>query len=148
MASTLGASVITIGLVEGIGEATAAITKLFSGAISDFVGKRKFLVVLGYGMATLTKPIFPLARSIDWVLAARFLDRVGKGIRGAPRDALIADITPAHLTGAAYGLRRRWPLIGVHIHGRVEERHSLGSLDCGVSRSDCGCAIRFGYCRA
>lgn len=112
MAATLGASVMTIGLIEGIGEATAAITKLFSGAISDFVGKRKFLVVLGYGLATLTKPIFPLARSIDWVLAARFLDRVGKGIRGAPRDALIADITPAHLTGAAYGLRQSLDSVG------------------------------------
>ncbi len=112
MASTLGASVITIGLVEGIGEATAAITKLFSGAISDFVGKRKFLVVLGYGAAALTKPVFPLARSINWVLAARFLDRVGKGIRGAPRDALIADITPAHLTGAAYGLRQSLDSVG------------------------------------
>jgi MFS family permease len=112
MASTLGASVITIGLVEGIGEATAAITKLFSGAISDFVGKRKFLVVLGYGAAALTKPVFPMARSINWVLAARFLDRVGKGIRGAPRDALIADITPAHLTGAAYGLRQSLDSVG------------------------------------
>jgi MFS family permease len=112
MASTLGASVMTIGLIEGIAEATAAITKLFSGVISDFVGKRKFLVVLGYGMATLTKPIFPLARSISWVLAARFLDRVGKGIRGAPRDALIADITPAHLTGAAYGLRQSLDSVG------------------------------------
>jgi MFS family permease len=115
MASTLGASVITIGLVEGIGEATAAITKLFSGAISDFVGKRKFLIVLGYGAAALTKPVFPLARSINWVLAARFLDRVGKGIRGAPRDALIADITPAHLTGAAYGLRQSLDSVGAVI---------------------------------
>jgi MFS family permease len=99
-------------LVEGLGEAMAAITKLFSGAISDFVGKRKFLVVLGYGAAALTKPVFPLARSINWVLAARFLDRVGKGIRGAPRDALIADITPAHLTGAAYGLRQSLDSVG------------------------------------
>jgi len=112
MASTLGASILTIGLVEGIGEATAAITKLFSGTISDFFGKRKFLVVLGYGAAALTKPVFPLARSIHWVLAARFLDRVGKGIRGAPRDALIADITPAHLTGAAYGLRQALDSVG------------------------------------
>jgi MFS family permease len=112
MASTLGASVITIGLIEGIAEATAAITKLFSGAISDFVGKRKFLVVAGYGAAALTKPVFPLARSINWVLAARFLDRIGKGIRGAPRDALIADITPAHLTGAAYGLRQSLDSLG------------------------------------
>jgi len=115
MASTLGASVITIGLIEGIAEATAAITKLFSGAISDFVGKRKFLVVAGYGAAALTKPVFPLARSINWVLAARFLDRVGKGIRGAPRDALIADITPAHLTGAAYGLRQSLDSLGAVI---------------------------------
>ena len=112
MASTLGASVVTIGLIEGVAEATAAITKLFSGVISDFVGKRKFLVVLGYGVAALTKPIFPMARSINWVLAARFLDRVGKGIRGAPRDALIAGITAAHLTGAAYGLRQSLDSVG------------------------------------
>jgi MFS family permease len=112
MASTLGASVIAIGFIEGIAEATAAITKLFSGAISDFVGNRKFLVVLGYGAAALTKPGFPLASSINWVLTARFLDRVGKGVRGAPRDALIADITPAHLTGAAYGLRQSLDSVG------------------------------------
>jgi len=85
MAWTLGASVMAIGLIEGIGEATAAITKLFSGAISDFVGKRKFLVVAGYGAAALTKPVFPLARSINWVLAARFLDHMSRQSR------LIAD---------------------------------------------------------
>jgi MFS family permease len=112
MATVLGASMITIGVVEGVAEATAAITKVFSGALSDFLGKRKALVVLGYALAAFTKPIFPLASSIDWVFAARFVDRIGKGIRGAPRDALVADIAPAHLRGAAYGLRQALDAVG------------------------------------
>jgi Na+/melibiose symporter-like transporter len=115
MTSVLGASMFTIGVVEGIAEATAAITKVFSGAISDYLGKRKFLVVLGYGLGAITKPIFPLANSIGWVLTARFVDRVGKGIRGAPRDALVADITPAELRGAAYGLRQALDSVGAFV---------------------------------
>ena len=88
MSSVLGASVVTIGLIEGLAQAAAAIAKVFSGAISDVFRKRKVLVLLGYGLAALTKPIFPLAPSIGWVFGARFVDRIGKGIRGAPRDAL------------------------------------------------------------
>jgi MFS family permease len=106
MVMALGASTTTVGLIEGIAEATAAITKVFSGALSDRLRKRKPLLVLGYALAAFTKPIFPLAGSIGWVFAARFVDRVGKGIRGAPRDALVADITPASMRGAAYGLRQ------------------------------------------
>lgn len=79
---------MTVGVIEGIAEATASIVKIFSGAISDWVGKRKLLAVIGYGLAALTKPIFPLASSVSWLVAARFIDRIGKGIRGAPRDAL------------------------------------------------------------
>jgi MFS family permease len=106
MVTVLGASMVTVGVIEGIAEATAAILKVFSGALSDYLGKRKFLMILGYGLAAFTKPIFPLAASIGWVFTARFVDRIGKGIRGAPRDALIADITPAPFRGAAYGLRQ------------------------------------------
>lgn len=112
MSTVLGVSMTTIGVVEGIAEATAAITKVFSGALSDYLGKRKLLAVLGYGLAAATKPIFPLAKSIIWVFSARFIDRVGKGIRGAPRDALVADITPPHLRGAAYGLRQALDTFG------------------------------------
>jgi MFS family permease len=86
--------------------------KVFSGALSDYLGKRKFLLVLGYALAAFTKPIFPLASSVSWVFTARFIDRVGKGIRGAPRDALVADIAPAHLRGAAYGLRQALDSVG------------------------------------
>jgi MFS family permease len=106
MVATLGASVVTVGIIEGVAEATAAIMKVFSGALSDYLGKRKFLTVLGYALAAFTKPIFPLATSVSWVFVARFVDRVGKGIRGAPRDALVADITPPAIRGAAYGLRQ------------------------------------------
>jgi len=115
MASVLGASMLTIGFLEGVAEATAAITKTFSGALSDFLGKRKLLVVLGYGLAAITKPVFPLAPSISWVFGARFTDRVGKGIRGAPRDALVADITPPELRGAAYGLRQSLDSVGAFL---------------------------------
>ncbi|MBI9085364.1 MAG: MFS transporter [Desulfobacterales bacterium] len=115
MASVLGVSMATIGIVEGIGEATAAITKVFSGAISDYLGKRKLLAVIGYGLAAVTKPIFPLANTIGWVFAARFIDRVGKGIRGAPRDALVADIAPRQMRGAAYGLRQSLDSVGAFI---------------------------------
>lgn len=112
MSTVLGASVATIGLIEGIAQATAAIGKVFSGAISDYFRKRKILVLLGYGLAALTKPIFPLANSIGWVFAARFVDRIGKGIRGAPRDALVADIVPPDMRGAAYGLRQALDSVG------------------------------------
>ena len=112
MATVLGASMVTIGLVEGIAEATASITKVFSGVISDRLRKRKFLLVLGYGLGAATKPFFPLATSVAWVFTARFIDRVGKGIRAAPRDALIADITPPELRGAAYGLRQSLDSVG------------------------------------
>ncbi|HXV48834.1 MAG TPA: MFS transporter [Candidatus Binatia bacterium] len=115
MVSVLGASMVTIGFLEGVAEATAAITKIFSGALSDYLGKRKFLVVLGYGLGAITKPVFPLAPSISWVFGARFTDRIGKGIRGAPRDALVADITPAELRGAAYGLRQSLDSVGAFL---------------------------------
>jgi MFS family permease len=112
MAVTLGASMVTIGFVEGVAEATAAITKVFSGVLSDYWGKRKSLVVTGYGLAAFTKPVFPIASSITWVLIARFVDRIGKGIRGAPRDALIADITAEGRRGTAYGLRQSLDTVG------------------------------------
>jgi MFS family permease len=106
MVTSLGASMVTVGLVEGVAEATAAIVKVFSGAVSDYLGRRKLPMILGYALAAFTKPVFPLATSIGWVFAARFVDRVGKGVRGAPRDALVADITPPSMRGAAYGLRQ------------------------------------------
>lgn len=115
MSTVLGASMTTIGIVEGVAEATAAITKIFSGALSDYLGRRKFLMILGYALAAFTKPIFPLATSIGWVFAARFVDRVGKGVRGAPRDALVADITPPKLRGAAYGLRQALDSVGAFL---------------------------------
>ena len=112
MSSVLGASVATIGVIEGIAEATAAVGKVFSGAISDYVRKRKVLVLLGYGLAALAKPMFPLANTVGWVFAARFVDRIGKGIRGAPRDALVADLVPPDMRGAAYGLRQALDSVG------------------------------------
>ncbi len=115
MATTLGVSVVTIGVIEGVAEATAAITKVFSGTLSDFLRKRKLLMILGYGLAALTKPIFPLASSVGWVFGARFVDRIGKGIRGAPRDALIADIAAPELRGAAYGLRQALDSVGAFL---------------------------------
>ncbi len=115
MATVLGASMVTIGVIEGVVEATAAITKLFSGVLSDYFRRRKALAVIGYGLAAITKPLFPLATSLWWVFTARFIDRIGKGIRGAPRDALIADITPPRLRGAAYGLRQALDSVGALI---------------------------------
>jgi MFS family permease len=106
LVGTLGVSAFTLGLIEGIAEATASIAKIFSGAWSDRSAKRKPLILLGYGMAALSKPLFPLADSALTVFAARFVDRIGKGIRGSPRDALIADVTPAAQRGAAFGLRQ------------------------------------------
>ena len=106
MTVVLGASMVAVGLVEGIAEATASIAKVFSGALSDRLKRRKPIVVLGYGLAALSKPLFPLAGTLGLVLGARFMDRIGKGIRGAPRDALIADVTPQGQRGAAFGLRQ------------------------------------------
>ena len=110
--SVLGASATFVGLVEGLGEATANIIKVFSGRLSDRTGKRKPLAVLGYGLGTLSKPVFALAPTAGWVMGARFADRIGKGIRGAPRDALIADLIPADQRGAAYGLRKSLDNVG------------------------------------
>ena len=115
MVTALGASMVTVGIIEGVAEAAAAVIKVFSGALSDYLGKRKFLLVLGYALAAFTKPIFPLATSVNWVFTARFVDRVGKGIRGAPRDALVADITPPQMRGAAYGLRQALDSVGALI---------------------------------
>jgi MFS family permease len=112
MVTVLGASMLAVGMVEGIAEATASIVKLFSGAISDRLGRRKPIVVIGYGLAALSKPLFPLAGSVPLVLAARFMDRIGKGIRGAPRDAMIADVTPEGVRGSAYGLRQALDSVG------------------------------------
>lgn len=115
MVTVLGTSTLAVGIIEGIAEATASITKIFSGALSDWLGKRKFLAVLGYGLAALTKPIFPLASTLGWIVAARFIDRIGKGIRGAPRDALVADIAPPELRGASFGLRQSLDTIGAFL---------------------------------
>ncbi len=112
LTTTLGASVTTVGLIEGIAEATASVLKVFSGAISDYWGQRKSLAILGYGLSTVVKPLFAIASSPSWVLRARFADRTGKGIRVAPRDALVADVTDASNRGAAYGLRQSLDTIG------------------------------------
>ncbi len=109
---TLGASPALLGLIEGVAEAATAFVKLFSGALSDRLGRRKPLALLGYGLAALTKPLFPLAESAGTVFVARFVDRVGKGIRGAPRDALVADLTPLELRASAYGLRQSLDTVG------------------------------------
>ncbi|WP_264309436.1 MFS transporter [Pseudomonas putida] len=115
MVTVLGTSMVAVGVIEGIAEATASITKVFSGALSDRLGKRKLLTVLGYGLSALTKPVFPLASGLDGLIAARFVDRMGKGIRGAPRDALVADVTPPELRGAAFGLRQALDTVGAFI---------------------------------
>ncbi|WP_404943404.1 MFS transporter [Rhizobium ruizarguesonis] len=115
MVTVLGTSALSVGIIEGIAKATASITKVFSGALSDWLGKRKLLAAIGYGLAAFTKPIFPLAASIEWLIAARFIDRVGKGIRGAPRDALVADIAPPDLRGASFGLRQSLDTVGAFL---------------------------------
>lgn len=115
MATTLGASVIIIGLIEGLAEATALIIKVFSGVLSDYLGKRKGLAVIGYGLGALSKPLFAMAGSSGMVFSARMIDCVGKGIRGAPRDALVADVTPSEIRGAAYGLRQSLDTIGAFL---------------------------------
>jgi MFS family permease len=106
MVTTLGTSVLAVGLIEGLAESTALIVKVFSGALSDYLGKRKGLAVLGYALGAVSKPLFALASGLGVVVFARLLDRVGKGVRGAPRDALVADITTEHIRGAAFGLRQ------------------------------------------
>ena len=115
LVSTLGASVALVGLIEGVAEATASITKVFSGWISDRLGKRKLLAVLGYGLGAISKPIFPFAVTPFEVLGARLADRIGKGIRGAPRDALVADITTPGARGAAFGLRQALDTFGAFL---------------------------------
>ena len=115
MVTTLGASALVVGLIEGLAEATALIVKVFSGALSDYLGKRKGLALFGYALGALTKPLFALAPSVGVVLGARLLDRIGKGIRGAPRDALVADITPEGLRGAAFGLRQSLDTVGAFL---------------------------------
>jgi MFS family permease len=112
LVSTLGASATLVGWIEGLAEGTASLTRVFSGAISDWFGRRKLLVAVGYGLGALTKPVFALAATPFEVLAARVVDRAGKGIRGAPRDALVADATPQALRGAAYGLRQALDTVG------------------------------------
>lgn len=112
MVGTLGASALTVGIVEGLAESTALIVKVFSGVLSDYWGKRKSLAVVGYTMGAMCKPVFALAPTLGWVVAARLTDRVGKGIRGAPRDALVADITPEAIRGAAFGLRQSLDTVG------------------------------------
>ena len=112
LVTVLGASMTSVGLIEGVAEATALIAKVFSGTISDYLGRRKALTVLGYGLAAIAKPLFPLAGSVGMVLTARFIDRICKGIRGAPRDALLADLSPPHLRGASFGLRQSLDTVG------------------------------------
>jgi MFS family permease len=115
MVTVLGTSMLTVGLIEGAAEATALIVKVFSGVISDWFGKRKPLAVLGYGLAAVSKPLFAIATTAGLVLTARLADRIGKGIRGAPRDALIADVTPRQIHGAAFGLRQSLDTVGAFL---------------------------------
>ena len=112
LVGTLGASALVLGLIEGLAESTALVVKVFSGALSDYWGQRKRLAVAGYALSAPNKPVFPLASSVAMVLAARFVDRVGKGVRDAPRDALVADITPPSIRGAAFGLRQALDTVG------------------------------------
>ena len=113
--SVLHSSALAVGLIEGIAEAVALITKVFSGSLSDWLEKRKALILTGYSLSTLTKPLFAVAQDVSLVFSARFLDRAGKGIRGAPRDALIADVTPVESLGAAYGLRQSMDTVGAFL---------------------------------
>ena len=115
MVTTLGASAFTVGVIEGLAESTALMIKVFSGVLSDYLGKRKGLALFGYALSALTKPLFAIAPSLGLVLSARLLDRMGKGVRGAPRDALIADIAPLHLRGAAFGLRQSLDTVGAFL---------------------------------
>jgi len=112
LVGTLGASAVVVGLIEGLAESTALIVKVFSGALSDYLGKRKALAVFGYSLGALTKPLFAIAPTAGVVFMARLLDRVGKGVRGAPRDALVADLAPAEIRGASFGLRQALDTVG------------------------------------
>ena len=129
LTGVLGLSVASVGWIEGIAEATAMAVKVFSGALSDWLGKRKFLALLGYGLAALAKPVFPLATGAGAVIAARFIDRVGKGIRGAPRDALVADLVEPSMRGAAYGLRQSMDSWGAVIGPLIAVALMLASGD-------------------
>ena len=115
MVSVLGASALAVGLIEGAAEATALIVKVFSGALSDYLGKRKRLAVIGYALGAFTKPLFAMSSSLTVILAARVTDRIGKGIRGAPRDALVADLAPPEIRGAAFGLRQSLDTVGAFV---------------------------------
>jgi MFS family permease len=115
LVTAMGVSTLVVGLIEGVSEASVALAKILSGILSDLLGKRRPLVALGYGLAALSKPAFPLALSLNWIIAARIVDRVGKGIRGAPRDALIADLSPDGLRGASFGLRQALDTMGAVI---------------------------------
>ncbi|CAN7775958.1 MFS transporter [Cupriavidus necator] len=115
LVTTLGASAFYVGLIEGVAEATALVVKVFSGTLSDYLGKRKGLAVAGYALGALSKPLFALAPGVGTVLTARLIDRIGKGVRGAPRDALVADIAPPHLRGAAFGLRQSLDTVGAFL---------------------------------
>ena len=112
LVSTMGMSVVALGALEGAAEATTMIVKVFSGPLSDWLGKRKGLLLVGYGLAALTKPLFPLATTPFVVAIARLVDRLGKGIRGAPRDALVADVAPPDIRGACFGLRQSMDTVG------------------------------------
>jgi MFS family permease len=112
---SLGASALAVGIIEGLAESTALIVKVFSGVLSDYIGRRKALAVFGYALGACTKPLFALASSTGLVIAARLIDRIGKGIRGAPRDALVADITPPEVRGAAFGLRQSLDTVGAFV---------------------------------
>jgi MFS family permease len=129
LVSVLGASALTVGWIEGVAESTAMITRIFSGALSDWLGRRKLLAALGYGLAAVTKPVFPLANSVGWLVAARFVDRIGKGIRGAPRDALVADIAPEQLRGASFGLRQALDTVGAFVGPGLAVLLMLASRD-------------------
>ncbi|MBC7600112.1 MAG: MFS transporter, partial [Polaromonas sp.] len=115
MVTVLGTSMWAVGLIEGVAEATALIVKVFSGVLSDYWRKRKLLALLGYGLGAASKPLFALASTTGMVLTARLIDRVGKGIRGAPRDALVADLAPPGMRGAAFGLRQSLDTVGAFV---------------------------------
>lgn len=115
MVGALGMSAFAVGLIEGLAEATALIVKVFSGTLSDYLGRRKGLALLGYGLGAVTKPLFALASGAGLIVTARLIDRVGKGIRGAPRDALVADVTPPEIRGAAFGLRQSLDTVGAFV---------------------------------
>lgn len=129
LVSTLGASTFAVGLVEGVAESTALVVKVFSGTLSDYLGRRKALAVFGYALGACTKPLFALASSVGVVLAARLIDRVGKGIRGAPRDALVADLVAPEARGAAFGLRQSLDTVGAFLGPLIAAGLMLASAD-------------------